>query len=112
MEDSHFESKRQDVRRWLKWNAVPTLFDVPIEPPVSSEVVVASKKPDCIVGFQHSSSRYEIDHEEPSASNVFGVTYCIMSRPHIRQVWKQMVSFCFFLHSPGNVAVTLSEKVF
>ena len=31
-EDSQFENNRSDGKRFLKWNAVPTLFDVPNKP--------------------------------------------------------------------------------
>jgi hypothetical protein len=50
-EDSQFEMNRQDGKRLLKWNAIPTLFDVPNKPkpvtirrvnPLSRKRVVAA----------------------------------------------------------------------
>ena len=93
-EDSQFETARQDGKRLLKWNAVPTLFDVPNKPkpvtvsrinPLTRKRTAGVLADDCCPASLTAAdslkvSRFSVDHmyckSEPTVTRSSSGTGC------------------------------------
>ena len=71
-EESQFEANRQDGKRFLKWNAIPTLFNVPNKPkpvtlrrvnPLNHKRVFTASMPHDVLDSSSSAKRPRADHQ-------------------------------------------------